>query len=171
MGKEFMKEKNNIIEEDKDISSIQKTYDFMHSENLTYLEVKIKDSIIKIKRYEKKESATNYLLSSLLLSQRAGLGLLHEKVTTLPPKTESPQTCIPVKAPLTGTFYRAPAPNRPPFVEKGQVVEKGQILCIIEAMKVMNEIPAPLRCKIEDILVENGVLVNADQELFLVVPM
>jgi acetyl-CoA carboxylase biotin carboxyl carrier protein len=159
---------NINIEEDEDISFIKKTYDFMCNENLIYLEVKIKNGIIKIKRYEEKEPAMERLLSSLSTLPAAARGAQAEKQIQT---KEEKQTYMQIRAPLTGTFYRSPAPNHPPFVEKGQVVEKGQILCIIEAMKVMNEIPAPLRCKIEDILAENGSLVNTEQELFLVTPM
>ena len=71
-----------------------------------------------------------------------------------------------VRAPRVGTFYRAPAPDAPPYVEVGQVVEPGQTLCIIEAMKLMNEIEAEVRGRVTAILVENGQPVEYGQPLF-----
>ncbi len=73
-----------------------------------------------------------------------------------------------VRSPIVGTFYRAPAPGADPFVEVGDFVEKGQVLCIVEAMKVMNEIEAPVAGKIVDILVQNGEPVEYGQVLFLI---
>lgn len=68
-----------------------------------------------------------------------------------------------VKAPLVGTYYEAPAPDQPPFVRKGQTVKKGETLFIIEAMKVMNEITAPVDGKVHAIHVANGDMVMFDQ--------
>jgi len=68
-----------------------------------------------------------------------------------------------VKAPLVGTYYEAPAPDQPPFVREGQMVKKGDPLCIIEAMKVMNEISAPKDGKVVKIHTENGDMVMFDQ--------
>ena len=73
-----------------------------------------------------------------------------------------------VTSPIVGTFYRAPAPDAAPYVEVGQVVEKGQILCIVEAMKLMNEIEAEYRCKIVKICKENAQPVEFGDALFLV---
>ncbi|MCL0067690.1 acetyl-CoA carboxylase biotin carboxyl carrier protein [Peptococcaceae bacterium] len=73
-----------------------------------------------------------------------------------------------VTTPMVGTFYRAPAPDAEPFVEIGQIVETGQTLCIIEAMKLMNEIEAEFSGEIVDILVENGQPVEYGQPLFLI---
>ncbi len=74
-------------------------------------------------------------------------------------------------APIVGTFYRAASPDAPPYVEPGKVVKKGDTLCIIEAMKSMNEIPAEYDCEILDVLVENGVSIEFDSPLFRVKPL
>lgn len=71
-----------------------------------------------------------------------------------------------VTAPIVGTFYRAPAPDAPAFVEKGSMVKKGQTLCILEAMKLMNELEAEFDCEILTILVENGKMVEFGAPLF-----
>lgn len=73
-----------------------------------------------------------------------------------------------VSSPIVGTFYRAPAPDAAPFVEVGQVVEKGQVLCIVEAMKLMNEIEAEFKCKIVKICRENAEPVEYGDTLFIV---
>jgi len=73
-----------------------------------------------------------------------------------------------VNSPIVGSFYRAPAPDAAPYVEVGQVVEKGQVLCIVEAMKLMNEIEAEYRCKIIKICKENAQAVEFGDPLFVV---
>jgi acetyl-CoA carboxylase biotin carboxyl carrier protein len=73
-----------------------------------------------------------------------------------------------LKSPMVGTFYRAPSPGAPPFVEVGQSVSKGQTLCIIEAMKLLNEIESDASGTVKAILVENGQPVEYGQPLFLI---
>jgi acetyl-CoA carboxylase biotin carboxyl carrier protein len=73
-----------------------------------------------------------------------------------------------LKSPMVGTFYRAPSPGAPPFVEIGQAVTKGQTLCIIEAMKLLNEIESDVSGTIKAILVENGQPVEYGQPLFII---
>ncbi len=73
-----------------------------------------------------------------------------------------------VKAPMVGTFYRAPSPGANPFVEVGQTVKEGQTLCIIEAMKLLNEIEADRAGVIKEILVENGQPVEYGEPLFVI---
>ncbi len=73
-----------------------------------------------------------------------------------------------VKSSMMGIFYRAPSPSSPPFVKEGETVKPGQILCMIEAMKVFNEIKAEYPCTILKVLLENGKPVKAGQDLILV---
>jgi acetyl-CoA carboxylase biotin carboxyl carrier protein len=75
-----------------------------------------------------------------------------------------------VKSPIVGTFYRSPAPDASPFVQVGSTVEVGSVLCIVEAMKLMNEIESDVSGKIVRILAENGQPIEYDQTLFLVEP-
>ncbi len=91
-----------------------------------------------------------------------------------PAQEEAPQfppDAVVIRSPIVGTFYRAPSPDSPPYVEIGDVVEKGQTLCIIEAMKIMNEIESEVKGEILDILVENAEPVEYGQPLFLVKPL
>jgi len=75
-----------------------------------------------------------------------------------------------VESPMVGTFYRAPAPGAEPYVKEGDLVQKGAVLCIIEAMKLMNEIESEVKGRIARISVENGQPVEFGQTLFLIEP-
>ena len=87
----------------------------------------------------------------------------------LEPASEDVDLAI-VKSPIVGTFYRAAEPAAPPFVETGQTVRKGQVLCIIEAMKLMNEINAECDGEIVKVYVENGQAVQYGERLFAIRP-
>jgi acetyl-CoA carboxylase biotin carboxyl carrier protein len=90
------------------------------------------------------------------------------------PETVAPavkaSSLVAVEAPMVGTFYRAPSPTAEPFAHEGDLVKAGQILCIIEAMKLMNEIETRTGGRIAKILVENGQAVEYGQPLFLIEP-
>ncbi len=91
-----------------------------------------------------------------------------QKDTTEKKTQQSGKKYHEIRSPIVGTFYRAPSPGAPPFVEKGDHVKKGQVLCIVEAMKVMNEIESDVDGKVVDILVENAQPVEYNQVLFLI---
>ena len=76
-----------------------------------------------------------------------------------------------IKSPMVGTFYRSPSPEAPAFLEVGQTVEIGQVVCIVEAMKLMNEIKSEVRGKVKEVVVENGEPVEFGQTLFVVEPL
>ena len=82
-----------------------------------------------------------------------------------------PSNSVAITSPMVGTFYRAPAPDADPYAEVGDMVEVGQTVCIVEAMKLMNEIESEVRGKIVQILVENAQPVEFGQTLFLVEPV
>ncbi|MDD5440257.1 MAG: acetyl-CoA carboxylase biotin carboxyl carrier protein, partial [Candidatus Omnitrophica bacterium] len=90
-----------------------------------------------------------------------------------PPVEAKPEgkKAVEIKAPMVGTFYRAPAPDADPYVEVGSIIKEGTVLCIIEAMKLMNEIKAEVSGKIVEIPVENGHPIEFGQVLFLVEPV
>jgi acetyl-CoA carboxylase biotin carboxyl carrier protein len=76
-----------------------------------------------------------------------------------------------IKSPMVGTFYRSPSPEAESFVEVGQTVEIGQVVCIVEAMKLMNEIKSEIRGKITEVVVQNAEPVEFGQTLFVVDPL
>lgn len=84
---------------------------------------------------------------------------------------EETQRLITVTSPIVGTFYRSPSPDAPPFVDTGNRVKKGQVLCIIEAMKLMNEIESEVDGIIAKMLVENGQPVEYGEPLLLIEPL
>ena len=86
------------------------------------------------------------------------------------PPVESTEGLYIQKSPIVGTFYAAPAPNAPPFVKLGDVVQLGQVLCIIEAMKLMNELEAEVAGEIVRVYVESGQPVEYGQSLFAIKP-
>lgn len=89
-------------------------------------------------------------------------------VAAAPPPT-GPKT-VDVKSPIVGTLYRSPGPDEPPFISVGERVKVGQTVCIIEAMKIMNEIEAEVSGEVVEILLQNGQPVEFDQPLLRVIP-
>ena len=81
------------------------------------------------------------------------------------------ETLVPITSPMVGTFYRAPAPDADPYIEVGDIVEVGQTVCIVEAMKLMNEIESEARGRVVQILAENAQPVEFGQKLFLLEPV
>jgi acetyl-CoA carboxylase biotin carboxyl carrier protein len=95
-------------------------------------------------------------------------------VAAVPPPAAAPakrDNTFTVNSPFVGTFYRAASPDNPPFVDVGQVVKKGQVLCIVEAMKLMNEIEAEQPGRLTEVLIPNGSPVEYGEPLFRFEPV
>jgi acetyl-CoA carboxylase biotin carboxyl carrier protein len=102
----------------------------------------------------------------------AGSEMAPAAVVVRPPLVEgAPSGLVEMTSPIVGTFYRQPSHAAPPFVEPGSKVKKGQVLCIIEAMKLMNEIEADMDAEVVEILVANGQPVEFGEILFRLRPM
>jgi acetyl-CoA carboxylase biotin carboxyl carrier protein len=86
------------------------------------------------------------------------------------PKASDDSKYVTIKSPMIGTFYRTPSPDKPPFIGVGDEIKPGKVLCIIEAMKLFNEIESEISGKVVKVLVDNMVPVEYDQPLFLVDP-
>ncbi|MEX0602154.1 MAG: acetyl-CoA carboxylase biotin carboxyl carrier protein, partial [Bacteroidota bacterium] len=84
------------------------------------------------------------------------------------PKPEAPYHEL--RSPIVGTFYRAPSPDAEPYIEAGQTIRKGDVLCIVEAMKLMNEIESDIDGKVVKVVVDNAKPVEYNQVLFLIEP-
>lgn len=117
-------------------------------------------------------SRTNGGSTTYLVPQMPGMQTPGEAVKTAEAnaekETESNNNYYEIRAPMVGTFYRAPAPDADPYVENGDAVTTGQTLCIIEAMKLMNEIQSEVNGKIVKVMVENAQPVEYNQVLFQV---
>lgn len=90
------------------------------------------------------------------------------EVAPAPAPTAPQQTGTPLTSPMVGTFYRAPSPGADPFVKVGDTVKKGQVVCIIEAMKLLNEVEADMDGTVKEVCVENGQPVEFGQSLFII---
>ena len=110
---------------------------------------------ISMRGGEKQEKMVNFIPETLEIREE-----IKEKPVAITGKT--------VKSPLVGTFYAAPSPEAEPFVKKGDIVKKGQILAIVEAMKLMNEIESEYNGVVEEILIENEDMVEYGQPLFII---
>ena len=162
-----------------DFKQIQELIRLVNKSNIGELIVEEKGFSITIK--QKQEPAQHIITaapaaapvimpaaSSLSATQmQAGNAPAAEK----PKATESaPSNAITIKSPMIGTFYRSPSPGKPPFVEVGSDIEPGKPVCIIEAMKLFNEIESEVKGKIVKILVDDASPVEYDQPLFQVEP-
>ncbi|MCK5106530.1 MAG: hypothetical protein KAQ76_03115 [Elusimicrobiales bacterium] len=155
--------KNKV--EDKAFDQVQQFYKFMNTNKLETIEFSKDDVYIKLVR-----KTAMPLQSQIIPVFAPGAGQQGQQ--TAPSKTPAVQQAQPegqtIKAPLAGIFYRAPSPSSPPYAREGDNAKEGQILCVIEAMKVFNEIRCEHNCQIIKVLVENGKPVDPDQDIFIV---
>jgi oxaloacetate decarboxylase alpha subunit len=137
----------------------------MNENNLNEIEIE-KDGV-RIKLKKKLEGVESTIIQTQQPAQKADVSAaqVYEKA-----QQEMRKNLIEIKAPMVGTFYRAPSPDAPPFIDVNQKVSKGDVICIIEAMKLMNEIKSEVSGKIVEILIENGRPVEFGQTLFLIQP-
>lgn len=155
----------------KDLKTIIK---MVTETDITEFEMETSGEKIRIKRGKAVEPLSYHIPQSISVPRELAPTVTSQPqaeqgaVTPSSAESEKLQTVI---SPIVGTMYRAPAPDAPPYVEVGQIVEKGQVLCIVEAMKLMNEIEAEFRCKIVKICKENAQPVEYGEALFLVEPL
>jgi acetyl-CoA carboxylase biotin carboxyl carrier protein len=148
------------------IKEIKDMISLMNENNLTELEIE-KDGVrIRLKKGQAGvfEKAVEFIQTTpAIQEQKAGAAPASER--------EERKNTIEIKAPMVGTFYRAPSPEAPPYVNMGDMIEPGQVVCIIEAMKLMNEIKSEVKGKIVDIQVDNAEPVEFGQALFVIEPV
>ncbi|HEY8364034.1 MAG TPA: biotin/lipoyl-containing protein [Haloplasmataceae bacterium] len=130
-----------------DFKQIQNIIKDFENSNITNLEIELDNFKIKLNK---------------------NINVKEEVIQNTPTQKVSEVKDYQVKSPLVGTFYAAKSPQDEPFVKIGQKVNKGDTLCIIEAMKIMNEITAPVSGEISDILVQNGEPVGFDEVIFMI---
>lgn len=142
------------------IKEIKEMIALMNENNLSELELERNGLRVKLKRQ----------LSGRVETTTEELPMSSTKKESLSAREDKFRKTVEIKAPMVGTFYSSPAPDEPPFIDIGAKVEPGQVVCIIEAMKLMNEIKSEVKGKVVEILVENGNPVEFGQTLFLVEP-
>lgn len=141
-----------------DLDKIKAILELFEESKISKLEVE--DENLRI-AMEKGGGQMTYTLSDSLNTVQADVAPKIEEV----PVALKPSGYI-VKAPLVGTFYTAPSPGAKPFVEVGQKVSAGDVLCILEAMKMLNEIKSPVSGTVKKVLAINGDLIGYEDELF-----
>ena len=157
------------------IKEIKEMVNLMNENNLTELEVEKEGMRIRLKKGPSGEISMDGLRNNASLPIRTTEQLSAYSNPSLPIKETTAQNTAPaktaeIKSPMVGTFYRTPSPESPAFVEIDQEIEVGQVICIIEAMKLMNEIKSEIKGKIIDILIDNAEPVEFGQPLFLIEP-
>ena len=143
-----------------DLRVLKSLIRLMRANELEELEVADGDRRVRLRR-RAEEAAPRPRRSPSASSAKAPQGQ---------PAADETAGLLPITSPMVGTFYRAPAPGADPYVRESDVVQKGKVVCIIEAMKLMNEIETDVAGRIVRILVENGHAVEFGQTLFLVEP-
>lgn len=144
-----------------DLDELKDLIELLKETDITELQLEREGAKIKIKR-EKFESVSAH--------RPAGVSSIESERTIEKEVPQADETLAAISSPIVGIFHRSPAPEAPPFVEVGSIVKKGQVLCIVEAMKLMNEIESDRDGTITKILVENGNPVEYGESLFLIDP-
>lgn len=158
-----------------DIKEIQNLIKFVAKSGASEVKLEMDDIKITIKTGgEDRGEPTTYLqqmpMGAQQVSQAPSAVQASPSPTTAAPATDENSRYITIKSPIIGTFYRKPTPDKPMFVEVGKTIKEGDVLCVIEAMKLFNEIESEVSGKIVKILVDDSSPVEFDQPLFLVDP-
>ncbi len=154
---------------------IQQLIDFISQSGLDEVNIETTDLKISVKRYGQSSPSTPMTTAALAVPALqppapTPVPVASTQVTPSAPVAEK-SNYITIKSPMIGTFYRSANPESPMFVEVGDSVSEGKVVCIIEAMKLFNEIESEVSGRIVKILVENATPVEYDQPLFLVEPI
>jgi acetyl-CoA carboxylase biotin carboxyl carrier protein len=147
-----------------DLRKLKTLIDLVQNSGISELEINEGEEKIRIAKYASAApNTTTVMMGGPMAAAPAAMPAATQLPEALPVEPEGHA----VKAPMVGTFYRSGSPGAPAFVEIGQTVKEGETLCIIEAMKLMNEIEADASGTVKAILVENGQPVEYGQPLFI----
>jgi len=151
-----------------DYKEITKLIDLLEERDLSNFELEIEGFKIKISRSDHKSSIPSLSYNPSVTPEEEP----EEKKPLSESKPKKSQNNLHyITSPMVGTFYRAPDPSSPPFVEIGEPINKNQILCIIEAMKLMNEVESDIDGVLEEIFINNGAPIEYGQRLFAIKPL
>ncbi|HVO72624.1 MAG TPA: acetyl-CoA carboxylase biotin carboxyl carrier protein [Ignavibacteriaceae bacterium] len=151
-----------------DLNLIKKLVKILDTSGVTDIEIEENGFRVKIAKKIRAAQETGYpqILTNTVIPEPSAAQTTPEPAQS--EKEKQPNNLHEIKSPIVGTFYRAPAPDADPYVQVGDYVTTGTVLCIVEAMKLMNEIETDITGKILKILVENGRPVEYNQPLFLI---
>lgn len=149
------------------LAHIQELIDLLKRNNLTELEVEHGGFRVRLRHETGARAAVADSAAPADVAPAAAHALAQRAAIPLPTETAGKVT---ISSPIVGTFYRSPSPDADPYVEEGDLVKKGQVLCIVEAMKLMNEIESEVDGRIVKILAESTKPVEYGQPLFLIDP-
>jgi acetyl-CoA carboxylase biotin carboxyl carrier protein len=152
------------------LNEIQDLIKFVAKSGVTEVEIEQKDFKITIKSEKQKADAPVYVQATAPVAAPIAAPAAAPVATPAAPAVSEDEKYIVVKSPMIGTFYRSAGPDKDAFVSVGQTINKGDTVCIIEAMKLFNEIESELSGKIVKVLVDDATPVEYDQPLFLVDP-
>jgi acetyl-CoA carboxylase biotin carboxyl carrier protein len=166
-----------MTEKDTDLTKIKKLIEIMKENGLAEIEIKHGDDKICLKRCPPTQPAVGETMAAMpMMRPESGAvpagaeGTEALNQTSRPQPAPAAEDLVEIKSPIVGTFYATPSPDSEPYVEVGSAVGPQTVVCIIEAMKVMNEIKAETNGTIAEILVTNGQAVEYGQVLFKVRP-
>jgi acetyl-CoA carboxylase biotin carboxyl carrier protein len=152
-----------------DIRKVKKLIELLEESGIDELEIREGEESVRISRHSKTPAQQYYAPAPMAAPVAAPAAPAAPTAAAAEAPSAPKLNGTVVRSPMVGTFYRTPAPTSPAFVEVGQTVKKGDTICIVEAMKMMNHIEAEVSGVIESILVENGQPVEYDQPLFTIV--
>lgn len=154
-----------------DINLIRRLVKLVETSGISELEIDENDSRIYISKYgSAAPGPVNYTVAQMPQAAPAAAPQAAAPAAPAAAVVEHAEKLHEIKSPIVGTFYRSPAPDADAYVKVGDRVEQGSVLCIVEAMKLMNEIECDISGTVEKILVDNGKPVEYGQVLFLVKP-
>lgn len=157
-----------------DIKEIQNLIKFVAKSGATEVKLEMDDFKITIKTTETGNTETTYIQQVPVNSVPQTAAPLQQAAPAATPVTAQAEDenskYITIKSPIIGTFYRKPSPDKEPFAEVGKTIKQGDVVCVIEAMKLFNEIESEISGKIVKVLVDDASPVEFDQPLFLVDP-
>jgi acetyl-CoA carboxylase biotin carboxyl carrier protein len=155
-----------------DLNEIKKILELMDSNKVVELEFEEEGKKIRLRRAEERHANNVPVIAPMAVPAAMPVAAVAPQAAAPAPAAvaapKRPDNIVEIKAPLVGTFYRAPKPDADPFVNVGDEVQPEKVLCIVEAMKVMNEIKAEMHGVVREILVKNGQAVEFGELMFLV---
>lgn len=151
-----------------DIRKVKKLIELVEESGIAELEIHEGEESVRISRYGSGAPVAYAPASMPMMPAAAPVAAAGAAAAEAIPAAAAEETGHAVKSPMVGTFYRSPSPGAKPFVELGQTVKQGDTLCIIEAMKLLNQIEADRAGVVKKILVENGSPVEYGQPLFII---